>query len=124
MSNVDIFQFALFLGDVSPSIECLEGRLFIDRLGEGPEGLKKKISQYSDAREAQRWINLVPIDDFIDCLVADWSMDDPSLEIIAETYRRTWLALVRAQYGDVPGVTVDMVMDDEYGDVMLRLNQQ
>jgi len=124
MSNTDIFKFALLLSDVAPSIESIDGRLFLDRSGEGLERLAKRISEYSDAREAQRWINLVPIDDFIDCAVSDWSLDDPSLEAIADTYRRSWLAIVSARYGDIPGISVDLVTDEEYGDVMLRLNQE
>ncbi|HEX3835687.1 MAG TPA: hypothetical protein VHW25_01880 [Steroidobacteraceae bacterium] len=124
MSNTDIFKFALLLGDVAPSIESFDGRLFLDRAGDGLELLAKRISQYSNAREAQRWINLVPIDDFIDCAVSDWSMDDPSLEAIVDIYRRSWLALVRARYGDIPGISVELLTDEEYGDVMLRLNQR
>jgi hypothetical protein len=124
MSNTDIFKFALLLSDVAPSIESIDGRLFLDRSGEGLERLAKRISEYSDAREAQRWINLVPIDDFIDCAVSDWSLDDPSLEAIADTYRRSWLAIVSARYGDIPGISVDLVTDEEYGDVMLHLNQE
>jgi hypothetical protein len=124
MSNTDIFNFALLLGDVAPSIESFDGRLFLDRSGEGLDRLAVRISQYSDAREAQRWINLVPIDDFIDCAVSDWSVDDPSLEAIADTYRRSWLAIVRARFGDIPGISVELVTDEECGDVMLRLHQQ
>jgi hypothetical protein len=124
MPNVDLFGFAVLLGDIAPTIEVIDGRLFLDRSGSGPEALRASISKYADAREAQRWLNLAPIDDLIDCAVADWSMEDEALELIAEIYRRSWLAIIHARYGDVPYLSVDLLKDEESGDVLLRLTQE
>jgi hypothetical protein len=68
------------LEDVAPPIEQIDGRLFLDRFGAGLEPLKVEIAKYADAREAQQWINLVAIDDFLDMATTDWSMDDEALK--------------------------------------------
>jgi hypothetical protein len=93
MANIDPFGFAVLLEDVAPSIECIDGRLFLDRSGSGPEALKTEIVKYANAREAQQWLNLAPIDDLIDSAVSDWSMEDEALQLVADVYRRSWLAI-------------------------------
>lgn len=67
---------------------------------------------------------LVPIDDILDVAVADWSMHDEALKKIADVYRRSWLAIICARFGNVRGISVDMLTDHEHGDVMLRLTQE
>jgi hypothetical protein len=123
MTTNKLYEFALMFADVAPSVVQINGRLFLDRSGVGTDALTEKIATYADAREAQQWLNLVPIDDLLDIAVLDWSMDDEALKPIADVYRRSWLAIIRAQFGNVPGIAVDMLTDHEHGDVMLRLTQ-
>jgi hypothetical protein len=124
MAMNKLYEFALLFNDVAPSVVQINGRLFLDRSGVGTEALKVKIASYADEREAQQWLNLVPIDDILNVAVADWSMDDEALKQIADVYRRSWLAIIRARFGNVLGISVDMLTDHEHGDVMLRLTQE
>lgn len=119
----DLWTFVKFLGDVVPRIESVDGRLFLDRLGVGRGALLAEIAKYGDAKTAQQWINLVPIDDFVDCAVSDWSIDDPLIHDIADVYGRAWLAIIKAEYGISDGLSVEVLTDRESGDVVIRLNQ-
>jgi hypothetical protein len=119
----DLWTFARLLSDVAPSLEMIDGRLFLDRANVGPEALRAEISKYEDAAAAQQWINAVPIDDFIDCAVSDWSIDDPLVEHIGGIYARSWLAEAKAKYGTCSGLTVQVLKDQDSGDVVVRLTQ-
>ena len=122
MPGTSLFQFALLASDMAPSVENIDGLLFLDREAEGRDALMQRISTFKSPREAQSWMNLVPIDDFIDCAVDDWSSSDEALSNLVEAYRRSWLAIVKARYGDIPGISVDLLIDDDVGDVILRLS--
>jgi hypothetical protein len=119
----DLHNFARFLGDVSPRTELIDGRIFLDRFGRGQATLLQEIAKYEDAKTAQQWINMVPIDDFLDCAVSDWSMGDPLILEVVDVYRRSWLAIVEAQYGIRDGLSVEVLKDEDAGDVIVRLNQ-
>lgn len=119
----DLHTFALLLGDVSPRIELIDGRIFLDRYGRGKVALLQEIAKYDDAKKAQQWINMVPIDDFLDCAVSDWSMDDPLVLEVVDVYRRSWLSAIKAQYGIADGLSVEVLKDEGVGDVIVRLNQ-
>jgi hypothetical protein len=119
----DLYQFALLLGDLAPSIELIDGHVFLDRFNLGISGLREKIAKYPTLHEAKQWINMVPVDDLIDLAVPEWSMDDPTLEQVAAIFRRSWLAAVHAKCGPVEGLSVELLKDHEYGDVILRLAQ-
>lgn len=123
MAQTDLYSFAVLASDMAPAVECIDGLLFLDRGHLGLDALRARVATFSSPREAQSWINLVPIDDFIDCAVAEWSSSDSALMDLVDTYRRSWLSIVRAKFGDVPGVSVDLLIDDEVGDVVLRLSQ-
>jgi|ERR1700692_4838221 len=100
----DLYTFALLLGDVSPRTELIGGRIFLDRFGRGQAGLLKEIAKYQHAKTAQQWINMIPIDDFLDCAVSDWPIDDPLILEVVDVYRRSWLSTVKAQYGICDGL--------------------
>ena len=119
----DLWTFARLLNDVTPPIELVDGRLFLDRFGGGRDALLAEIAKYKNAEAAQQWINMVPIDDFVDCAVTDWSIDDPLIQDIAEVYARSWLSIIRAQYGIADGLAVEVLKDKDSGDVVIRLNQ-
>ena len=119
----DLWTFANLLSDIAPAMESIDGRLFLDRSGVGPDALRAKIAQYDDAQTAQQWINSVPIDDFIDCAVSDWSIDDPIVQRIADIYARSWLSAIKAKYGASGQYAAEVLKDRETGDVIIRLKQ-
>lgn len=123
MPGTDLHTFALLASDIAPSIERIDGLLFLDRENVGADALRAKIRTFATPKEAQSWMNLVPIDDFIDCAVDGWSMSDDALTGLIDTYRRAWMSIVQARFGAVEGVSVECLLDDEYGDVVLRLTQ-
>jgi hypothetical protein len=123
MAMTDLWTFAKLLSDVAPPTELIDGLVFLDRLGVGPDALRVEIAKHKDPKLAQAWINTVPIDDFIDCAVDDWSIDDPLVQDIADIYAKSWLAVVKAKYGISEGLTVEVLKDTDSGDVMIRLNQ-
>jgi hypothetical protein len=118
----DLWTFAQLLDDVAPPIELIDGLLFLDRNRVGPDALRVEIGKYKDPKDAQKWINAVPIDGFIDCAVRDWSIGDPLVENVANVYARSWLATVKAKYGPIEGVAIEVLRDSESGDVIVRLN--
>lgn len=118
---MDIWTLSLFLGDIAPSVQVIEGRVFLDRDGVGSEILEKKISEYSDIERAQEWINSVPVDDFFSEVVDDWDILSPQLEEIAKVYERSWRAICSA--AGVGDVAVAVLRDPETGDVIFRLIQ-
>jgi hypothetical protein len=120
---IDMWTFALFMSDVAPSIEAIGGRFFLDRFGRGREGLLEEIKKYADILEAQRWINMVPIDDFLDGVVSDWSIDDPAIQKIVDVYSKSWMSALRSKYGDVENVSVELLRDADNRDVIIRLTQ-
>lgn len=113
----------LLLGDISPRIELIDGALFLDRSGRGQTALRQEIAKHENIKTAQQWINMVPIDDFLDCTVSDWSIDDPLILEVVDVYRRSWLSTVKAQYGISDGLSVEVLKDESVGDVIVRLNQ-
>ena len=119
----DLHTFSLLLADVAPRTELIGGRIFLDRFGRGKTALLQEIAKFEDAKTAQQWINMVPIDDFLDCAVSDWSMDDPLILEVVDVYRRSWLSIAKAQYGSCDDLSVEVLKDESTGDVIVRLNQ-
>jgi hypothetical protein len=119
----DLHTFALLLGDLSPRTELIDGRIFLDRYGRGKAALLKEIAKYDNAKTAQQWINMVPIDDFLDCAVSDWSINDPLILEVVDIYRRSWLSTIKAQYEICDDLSVEVLKDESAGDVIVRLNQ-
>jgi hypothetical protein len=121
----DLFTFANFLDDLVPSsVELIGGLFFLDRFHRGPTAIASEIATHSSPKEAQQWLNMVPIDDFLDVANPDWSMDDPTLERIKNIYARSWLAGIDARYGKQEGLSVSLLNDHEVGDVVVRLDQK
>jgi hypothetical protein len=121
---MDISRLVICLADIVPIFEDIEGLLFIRRQGETLEELKVKIAGHSSLAEAQSWINIVLIDSFIDEVVAGkWSLQDPSIPALLQIYERAWafqIAGVRPR----KAATIEQIIDEESGDVGLRLVQE
>ena len=123
LTMTDLCTFTRLLGDIAPSIELIDGWLFIDRSAAGREKLLLEIAKYPDLAAAQQWINLVPIDDFVDCAVSDWELDDPLIAEIGAVYERAWRAIVQSEYGIRDAVSVELLKDTDSGDLAVRLSQ-
>ena len=121
---MDLWTFALFLEDIAPSFEMIDDRIFIDRQGTGIQKLREKAANYRDLAEAQRWINMVPIDDLLDCACGDWALNDPALEKIVSIYRLAWLTLLSRKYGERIQASVQLLIDEDSGDVIIYLKQE
>lgn len=120
----DLHGFSMLLSDLVPDVLEVDGRIFLDRDRCGVSVMAQKVRAYSDAREAQKWVNLVPIDDLLDLVADDWSMDDPAINRIADVYRRSWVAIAARALGRDVRLTVDVLKDQESGDLCLRLSEQ
>lgn len=118
---MDIYRLAYWLELLVPDMFLIDGHIFVDVHEVGEEQLKKKISEHATPEVAQRWINIVLIDDFITEVVGDeWVSADASIPKLLSTFERAWHWQVAAKF---PGVSckIETLVDDEYGDLSLRL---
>ena len=120
---LDLWTFALLLEDVAPSFEMIEGRVFLDREKLGRDALLNKIRAYKDIRDAQYWINLVPIDDLLDGVCGDWDIDAPELNGLLEIYKRSWGGIIAEKFGILNNISIELLKDRESGDVIISLKQ-
>lgn len=120
---MDLWEFSLLLEDISPNFELVDGRIFLDREKSGLNSVVEKISKYSDMASAQYWMNMVPIDDLITGACGKWSISDPPIQKIADVYRRSWLAIIYANFGEIPDLSVDLISDEDAGDLIVALRQ-
>ena len=118
-----LYQFAMLLDDLVPEMVSIDGRIYLDRHRRGLAGITEAVQAYPNADEAQKWLNLVPIDDLLDQVTDDWSMDDPSIEVVAAVYRRAWKAIAVSAFERNARVDVEVLKDPDSGDVCLRLVQ-
>jgi hypothetical protein len=71
--------------------------------------------------EAQLWMNIVLLDDFISEIVGDdWESNDPAVNRLLSVFEQAWSYQVRVSF---PGTDflIERLLDDEYGDLGLRL---
>ena len=120
---MNIYRLAFWLNDLVPAIEEVNGYLFLDRLQRGVDGLKKEIEKYGSAKEAQSWINIVPLSEFISEATGDeWELSDPSLEELLKIYKHAWVFQIASRY---PGRSfkIEKWIEEDSGDIGLRLIQ-
>lgn len=118
---MDLYRLAYWLEDAVPKIEDLDGYLFFDRFGLGPVDLRVKAMSYRSMADAQSWMNIVFLDEFISEVIGDeWELDDPSIDKLLSVFERTWSYQVRALFPAAEFV-IERLTDSEYGDLGLRL---
>jgi len=108
--------------DVIPKIQELDGYLFFDRFDLGEAGLRSKISErYSTLAEAQSWMNIILLDEFISEAVDDkWRSSDSLVDELLSIFAAAWTFQINHRFPDAK-IAIDKVVDDESGDVGLRL---
>ncbi len=120
---MDRHRLAYFLEDFVAPIVAIDGQLFVDREGEGEAALRERIASHRSLREAQRWINTVLIEQFIDAVVGDtWSMTDPEAQRILSIYEKAWTHQIAAAHPAV-SFAIERIVDEDGGDFGLRLIQ-
>lgn len=108
--------------DVIPEIHELDGYLFIDRCGVGDAALRAEAAKrYKSLAEAQSWMNIVLLDDFISEVIGEqWDSNDPLVDTFLSIFETAWSFQIKARFPDVQFI-IEKLIDDESGDVGLRL---
>lgn len=114
-------RLGFWLREIVADFVSIDGRIFIDRWGEGLEPLRQRTKDYASLEEAQQWMNIVLIDAFLDEAVGtDWEIDDPGVDEILAVYTKAWTYQIRARFPDA-GLAVQVFKDDD--DVGVKLVQ-
>lgn len=114
-------DLAFWLSELVAEFVDIDGRIFIARNGEGVEQLKRHATEYETLEKAQQWLNIVPIDAFLDeALGKDWEIDDPGVDEILAVYAKAWTYQIQARFPNA-GLDVQVFKDDD--DVGVKLVQ-
>lgn len=115
------WRLGFWLGELVADFVSIDGRIFIARNGESVEQLRQRATEYETLEKAQQWMNIVPIDAFLDEAVGkDWEIDDPGVDEILAVYAKAWTYQIRARFPDA-GLDVEVFKDDD--DVGVKLIQ-
>ena len=122
---MNLFRLTYWLKDVTPKIIELDGYLFLDRFELGDVELRAEVSRrYSSLEEAQSWMNIILLDGFISEAVGDeWDSNDPLVDAFLSIFETAWSFQVEARFPKTK-YAIDKVIDDESGDVGLRLTSK
>ncbi|WP_114241574.1 hypothetical protein [Dyella sp. C9] len=116
---MDPYHLGYRLKTIVAEIVPIEGYFFVNHL-DLPEGaLRSRVASYASPREAQLWMNIVLLNDFISEVCGDDWEDADAVEIL-EAVALAWRYQAQAKY---PGanIQIEKVSDVEYGDLGLRL---
>lgn len=117
-------QLAQLMREMVSKIEDFDGYLFLDRFDEGRQALLEKVIKYDDPREAQRWMNIVLIDQAITTIIdEEWDLRDAGINDLLASFEQAWIYQIKANFPDVK-FTISRIMDDEYGDLGIRLTNE
>ena len=120
---MDSWELLQFIEDIVPRILVIDGKAFLDRGNIGEKRMLSKIAEYSSLAEAQKWINLVPVDDYTSQIVKGWSLDDPNIDSICEVYKRSWINACALAGLDTINIRVNCIVDKDVGDLIFQLEQ-
>jgi hypothetical protein len=120
---MDIWTLAMFLDDIVPDMEVIDGHIFLDRNRVGLRALTSEVDNYSDRWEAQKWINMVPVDDFLNEIVDEFDPSITDIEAIRVIYERSWRKSANQCGFKGNDITVEVLKDKDTGDLIFRLCQ-
>ena len=113
------YRLGYWLKNIVAEIVPVGGHLFVNHQGLAVEELANQVATYEGPQEAQRWMNIVLLDDFItEACGDDW--DDAEASQIVEVFSQAWRYQVQAKY-PTAAVRTEVVSDPEHGDLGLRL---
>jgi hypothetical protein len=116
-----LHQLAYRLEIFTAEIVAVKDVLFVNHLAHSRDELLAEIATHGSLSEAQRWMNIVLLDDFISEVVGDeWADDDPAVGRILSTISQAWSYQIRAVFPTIQ-YSIERVSDPEYGDLGLRL---
>jgi len=118
---VELFELASWLKSVFAPFTEIDGYLFFTGRDQTREQLVERVRSHPTTEEAQRWMNIVLLDRFLDHACGDsWESDDADARAILATIRGAWEAQIRADFPSATFVITDYI-DDDAGDFGLRL---
>ncbi len=113
------YQLGYWLKSIVADIVPVGGHLFVNRDGLVIDELADRVATYESPQEAQRWMNIVLLDDFISQICGDdWT--DADANQVLEVFVLAWGYQVQAKYPKAV-VQTEIVSDPEYGDLGVRL---
>ena len=116
-------DLAFWMSELSSGFIKIDGRIFVDRNGVGKSTLEAKIKNYASVHEAQYWMNIIPVADFIAaCVGGEWDAVDSDALAVAQVFatvlqERAQLAFPQDR------IRVEVWTDKEAGDLGVRLLQ-
>lgn len=116
---MDGYQLAYWISDLAVPIEEIDNLLFLNRHDKSRSDLINDIRKYQTTGEAQKWINIFPISNFVDAFINE-NIDQIDKEKIISTFELCWTYQIKAKYGDRK-FSISRWSDDEDGDYGLRL---
>jgi len=120
-SAVDLLAF--WLQDLTSPMEMINGRLYIDRDRIGVSAMLSKVSEYNSEKEAQLWINTVPMIDFINDVIGyECDVSWENRRDIISVYRSVFLWQIRDRFGDLK-VSINEWFDEVDGDFGITITQ-
>jgi len=120
---MQISRLAYLLSDIVAEFVLMDGLLFINTLERTTDQLATEIGTYTSPRDAQFWINIVPLSEAISEIVqADWNLDDPGVDEFLGLYATAWGHQINARYPEIR-VTIETWKEEDTGDVGLRVLQ-
>ena len=90
MSSISIFDLAYISEVICPDVLSVDGGAFIDPHRKGLHHLTQRINGYNSRQEAQKWINSVSFEDYLDGLVPDWNERIEDLQKFVDIVKRAW----------------------------------
>jgi len=121
---VEIFRLVYWMKYVVPTLQNVDGYIFFDRDDIGSKGIRAEALQgYASLQEAQSWMNIILLEEFISEVAGDdWDADAPLINQLLSIFKEAWSFQIRARF---PGIdfSIEEVVDNEYGDIGLRIVQ-
>jgi hypothetical protein len=116
---VDPYQLGYRLKTIVAEILPVDGHLFVNHLELPVEELRSRVAAHAGPGEAQLWMNIVLLDDFISEACGD-NWEDADAEQVLDVVVLAWRYQIQAKYPKA-NVRIERVSDAEYGDLGLRL---
>ncbi|AHX16406.1 hypothetical protein CH75_17290 [Dyella jiangningensis] len=113
------YRLGYWLKTVVADIVSVDGLLFVNYRDLSHEALVSEVSTHPSPKDAQMWMNIVLLDDFISEACGDDWNDGDAGEVL-DAVAKAWGFQVRAKYPSST-FTIEKISDSRSGDLGLRL---